>query len=659
MKGPENWSGKGEQENQQQNSNQNQSGSQATGLGALFGMTSLTAGGRDVIELTEVVDIMNKQFEGFKTSTTNQMQLDIIPTIEKLTSQVSPNLPGVSLTAKIGITRYVMVALFSNDSLNIVSKNIPMFNGGQQNNMFGSMVSTQLAPALYANKEVADNIKAFYTQRGDTDAVVLINMKVVDLEMYKHPEILDDKDRMRHIALDLSQEWEESILVRASIESAGKGGKVPSPFQNPKKPYGQHDAAEARVNAVSGRLNTAGHISPANMEVVISTTNPNSYSDYNQTTSKEIARVTANVSLAAVTYEEFMQTNQNVQMNNMMFSMEGYSGYKPLRPIITIDQTKAGELMGQNGGLFPYFYGLFAVMASNNNYVFAEPLRRVSSTGSLADLEQRLDQMVVGSPMTANALATRVKLTEKTMSDPDVVNQWIKMNVSKHATFQTNIYPAGVNSSINNFLTKLVGKGGQTPGSEELATMVGILDALSGDKFSSLIGRNRDSGKGWIPGKPVLHRTNTIVANGLTSHADKHVNTASFDEMFLANVKGKNTQAIANYLGTVYGRVDSKETYDSRCHRIGVQMKESMFTGKTHINCFGYSCIWDPELMSLIGEALSSIGALNVSGSYGSFQPDAQIFAPGIGLATTMSIGSNGNTGLGFGMEGMSPSNYY
>lgn len=627
-----------------------------SGLNALFGLTSLTANNRHLNDVDNVIEVMKKSFEGHKTSTTKDIQLSIIPDIEKLTSQVSPNLPGLCLKTEVGGNTYVGIALFSNDQLNIVSKNIPMFQTSDlpMDASFGNIVSTQWTPSQYINKEIKDNVEAFYSEGGKK--VTIVCMLVVDLEMYKHAEILDDKHRVNCIANMLSQEWEAAILIQAPQEAVSAGVKLISPFKDPEKPYGHHNTAEARVNVIEGRLNTAHQVSPANMEIVVTTSNPNSMAMSNQSSSKEIARVRCNVSLGAVTFESWLAANKGAMQGSGMGyfgNVEGYNGYHPLRPIITIDQVFAGEMLNYNGGLYTLFYGLYAAMTTNNNYVFADALRKPSARGSLADLERRIEMMMAANPHTGAVLnaGNRIPLDEKKMGDADLVSTWIKNNIAKHATFQVNLIRNGVDSALNNFLIKLSdkrtyevrggGENGPVVMSLELNTVMGILNAMTGGVFGTKCAENKIAGKGWFPGKPILYNTNTINANGLTHHKGKWINTLELDEMMLGNIKGKNQKAMLQYMMLSYGRADSNDGKDreSRCHRIGVQLKEHMFSERVHINAYTSPCILNPEFMAVLGSSMNAIGSMNTTGSYGTYKPDSMIFAPGMGLATTISVG--------------------
>lgn len=606
----------------------------------LFTQTSMTSDNRNLKDVTETANQIIEFYKTQKSSTTSKLQQQIIPNVENMTPTISPALPGLCFYREIQGQMYVMGVLFSNNNLAIATEqiNVAAFaNNGSQR------VSIPVTPADYANGQVIENIRQHYKSVAASqqiNQVNLINVVVVDLEMYTHAEIVDAAARIDAIANWLTREWEEAILVKAAEQATAAGVKLPSPFRD-GKPFGNNNAAEARVNVVAGRLNTARQLSSANIEVIVSTMNPNNNNQ--QQNSKEIARIKATVSLKGVSLQEHnatMMANPNAQQNFLqMLGMNGSvypNGYRPLRPVISLDQAQAGEQMMYNGGLAPYFFGLFVLMCTNNNYVFAEPLRRqqVGARGNLSDLEVRIEQLLAGSGIVAPA--GRLKLDNKTLSDTDVVNQWIRQNVAPHATFQTNLVHRGVNGSINNFLLRLAG----TARAEAVAAMINVIDGQTNGAASTIVANNQQSGKGWTKEKPILHRTPEIAINGLASYGDKQLNTLEMDEMMLGHVKGKNgQQAMADLLRVQYG-VDNEE-FKARAQKLRIQLNDSIFDGAVHINAFSQVHIWDPTFMQFLGECYANVGQFNVANNMGSFRTSNLVYAPGAGLATLTSVGNN------------------
>ena len=631
-------------------------GTVQSGLAGLFGVTSVTADNRNLQLVPETMEKMKELYERIKGSTTNEIQRKTIPTVETLTSTISPTLPGLGMYCEIGDTIYVMAALFATSQLCISSERI---NIAGMNNM-NQQVSIPVAPAQYTNQLFLDKLKEHYSSFAETKGIKnisIINMLVVDVDMLNHPEAGDPKDYPVVCSNFLSAEWEEALLVKTVQEIQASGQVVPNSFINPKQPYGKDGCAEARVSAISGRVTRGRTLTAANMEVIASTiSNPNQMGNF-QANSREIARVTAIVGLNAVSWEEhqrFVVSQQRnpeflSQMANFMGGGQGVypMNYHPLRPVITMETAQAGEMLGNNGGLHPFFYSLYLLMTTNNNFVFAEALRKhaVGSRGNLADMEVRIQQMLQGAQI-GGMPNQRAVLDDKKVSDTDFVNTWIRQNVSPHATFQINLLPSGPGTSITNFLFRLASKNNAA----EVKTTIALIDAMTNNKMSEIIELNaRPGGTGWTPSKPILLPTGMIAVNGLAEYQGKKLNTQEVDEMMISHIKGpKNLPAIEQFLGTQYGS-NPNEDFKARCQKLRIELNQSIFDGAVHINGFAQPHIWAPDFMAVLGAAMDSIGQLNVANNLGSWRSSSLVYAPGIGLATAASAGSNSASGSNLG----------
>lgn len=614
-----------------------------SGLAALFQASSMTSDSRNLVEVGSVVELMKKYYKQLSGSTTPQQQLAILPDVDLMTPSISNILPGLVMYKIINNTMWVMGVLFSNKELTISSEPIRIQNIG---GMGPTQISIPLVPTSYADKSVIEPLRKHFlaiAEQQNIRQVAIINMTVVDLEMLNHPEAGDPKDRAQRIATFLAGQWEAAVLVKLTQDIPEAGLALPSPFKDPKQPFGKDGYAEARVNAIQDRVTKAGTLSPANMEVVASTINNINNPASVQSNSKEIARVTATVQLTGLTYQQHMANlaaGRGMYQNDAIQAFLGMNGglypngYRPLHPVITMETAQAGEMMNYNQGLFPYFFGLYLLMTTNADYVFTEALRKiqVGARGNLSALEPRIDSLLQGVYM-----GQRPKLDDKTITDTDVVNTWIRQNVSQHATFRTNILTNGPDASVSNYLLGLSSKNRQ----KEIKTMVAVLDAMTNNKFSELLERNsRPGGSGWTIDKPALHRTQMIVVNGLAKLGNKELNTLEVDEMLLGHVKGKGgQQSVMNYLAIQYGM--TQEDFKARCQKLRMELNQSIFDGSVHINSFAQSCVWDPNLMSLIAEAMDSIGTMNVANTTASFRPNQLVYAPGAGLATMVSAGSS------------------
>jgi len=84
-----------------------------------------------------------------------------------------------------------------------------------------------------------------------------------------------------------------------------------------------------------------------------------------------------------------------------------------------------------------------------------------------------------------------------------------------------------------------------------------------------------------------------------------------------------------------------------RSQLLRVEHGSSLFDGRNHINAFGTAAVWAPDFMAVLGAAMDGIGQLNSANNLGSFRVNKLAFAPGGGLATTHTAGSNNAMGGG------------
>lgn len=632
----------------QQRQNQNPQGGMGmsnlqNGLAELFSSVSMTADNRSLKEVTEVQNELKDYYKEFSSSTTNDIQRKLIPTVETLTTAISPHLPGVALHIEAGNVFYVGCALFSNNNLTPVYENVNINNHGVTQQM-----SVQRTPSQYADQALMARLRDHYSQVAkarNIPNVALISVSVIDLEMLNHPEMADGK--IRSIAHSLAKTWEEAITVKLLQEAAVNNAQLPSLWRNSKAPFGPNGIAEARVTAVSGRLNRDNTLSPANMEVTTTVLNPRNNNNLTDTI-QEIARVTATVELCAVSlnsHNEYVAT-QGHRQGNFGFVPGVYpNGYKPLRPVITINEVSPGEMLNFYSGLPAFFFGLYTLMATNNQYIFCEALRRntVGARGNLSDLEIRINQMLNGVTVPG-----RIELNSKTIADTDLVNQWIAQNVSQRATFQVNLLTGGGNNAVTNFLLGLARKNN----GQQVKTVLAVLNSMTNGKFGAIVAENRANNTGWKVEDPILIPTANLEVNGIAHHADKVFNTLELGEMMLCHLKGKNNIAgIESFLSTKYG-INPEEDNRARSQRLRIELAQSLFDNHVHINGFAQTHVWNPEFMATLGKAFDSIGNLNVANSNLSVRSNVAAYSLNAGLATSAHAGGNNinnqvNVGMG------------
>lgn len=632
-------------------------------LSELFHTPSMSSDNRQLPEVDEVIEILKKGYTAMAESTIQPAQRAIIPTVDKVSPVISSTLPGLVMHRIVGQSVWVMLVLFSNKDNAIATETVQVL----QPMGMPHKTSVLLTPTNYFTNELVDNLKKHFKQllevQGLKGDVEIINLMTEDLEMLNHSQAGELKERPQRISNYLKGEWETAVFCKLSAEYPKHKQQLPSPFKDPDAPYGKDGWAEARVSAIDNKVSKAGTLMPSNMELVISTTsNPNSNNNnQNQANSKGIVRALATVQLSAISYQMHMQNIAAIsQAGGQADAIQAFlginggmymNGYRPLHPVITLDHANAEEMMNYNNGLFPHYYALFALMCTNTDYIFTEPLRRanVGARGNLSSFEPRIEGLIAQIYTGA-----RPQMDDKTILDTEAVNKWIHQNISPNALFRSNVILGGLSSPVNKHL-EVLSDPVLANRQAAVQAMIAVLDAMSKGRFSQLVAENVKSGKGWKPGDVALHRTKMIAVNGLAKNPQgRELNTLEVDEMYLGTHKGKaGQQQSMNYLGVLYGT--NNEEVRSRCQKLRIEMTTGLFDGHVHINNFGYSCVWDPHLMAVIGAALSEIGTLNVANTYSSMRPNNMAFMPMAGLQTVTSVGNSNNMNIlgGFGNGGI------
>lgn len=632
-------------------------------LNDLFHTPSMSSDNRQLPEVDEVLELLKKGYTAMGESTIQPAQRAIIPTVDKVSPVISSTLPGLVLHRFVGDSVWVMLVLFSNKDNAIATETVQVL----QPMGMPHKTSVLLTPTNYFTNELVDNLRKHFKQlleqNGMKGEPEIINLMTEDLEMLQHSQAGDLKERPQRIANYLKGQWETAVFVKICSEMPKRKARLPSAFKDPSAPYGKDGWAEARVTAVENKVSKAGTLMASNMELVISTTNNpnNNNGNNNNPNSKGIVRALATVQLSAISYQMHMQNIAAIsQAGGQADAIQAFlginggmyaNGYRPLHPVITLDSAIAEEMMNFNNGLHPYYYSLFALMCTNTDYIFAEPLRRanVGSRGNLSAFEPRIEQLIAQVYSGA-----RPQMDDKTILDTEAVNKWMHQNISPNALFRSNVILGGLDSPVNKHL-EVLSDPVLANRQSAVQAMIAVMDSMSNGRFSEIVAENVASGKGWKPGDVALHRTKMIAVNGLAKNPQgRELNTLEVDEMYLGTHKGKaGLQQSMNYLSILYGTTN--EEVRSRCQKLKIEMSTSLFDGHLHVNNFGFSCVWDPHLMAVIGKALSEMGTLTVANTYASMRPNNMAFMPMAGLQTVTSVGTSNGMNLlgGFGNGGI------
>ncbi|UVD42056.1 hypothetical protein KPN8_265 [Klebsiella phage KPN8] len=623
-------------------------GSQLLGL---LGQASLLGSSKNVPEVEETAALIKKRVTDLKNGTPGETQKKILPEVNIITKPIISALPGIVLSLHMNNNPavYVMPVLFSNRHLTNTLEEIQIDNGvNQQRKM-----SMPFTPDSYARADLFEQIKMHYKamlQDKGVSECVIINVMVIDLEQIVGDDVLN-QGKSPLLRDEIMRSWEQGLMVQiAKIAANQPKASLPSPFSaTGGKAYGQHGNAIARVEPIRGQYVNEGLLSPANLTIRMQTANHNGYQG-NAEQSREIVNTYATVSLMGSPIQQFNpQLTGNIPQPYLQTPNGRPQGYTPLQPVVIMNHAKAGEVLGDATGLSTYFMGLFSLMATNSNYLFAEALRskNVGSRGSLTDMEHRIRQM-------ENGLPPRTKGTEMTdakLSDIDFTTNWIRANIGPKAVFAADLIQFGPDAAISNFLFNLTS--GAKDYSKCVKTVIAIVDSISGDAkaMSAVIAENQANNNGnggWIPGKPVLHVSNALIPVGTAVLDNKRIALGEVDEMFLSKHYKDQITPMNQYLENMYG---SNPNVPEKLRRYNLLIQLSTIFSEG-VNLFGFArrCYWDPLFMDAFTKAMNTIGSLQVTGSMGQFAANVQVFAPGQQYISQATAGNSGGVVLGNGM---------
>lgn len=619
-----------------------------SGLLGLLTQTSSTFTGRQIPEMATVQEELIKIFKSRKDDKMNTQKALIVPHVDMIDPNISPILPGLVLWLKFENTIFIAPFLFHSAKMVVDVEEVTMYNNNQS-----TRVNVPKVPASYIDKRLNNSlVSVFKSNHNESFNIVQVAAGVVNLELFGDLIGGDITKRLvERVVAYIDREWEVGILTEIVKDSSSQPGvKLPSPFHN-RKAFGINGTADARIAPINTPLvGDNGVIMPSNMEVAVVTTNLDRYnqSDRNaDSTPREVLRVHANVTLLPVSHADYQETIRRSGRNPIGLGGPMNDGWRPFRPCIALNSAQAGAQMNSNGGINPFLMGLYVLMCANNQYAFADVIRRLKCgvRGSLLNLEPRLDRLFHENNVARHIGSTSTKLDKQTESDIDVVTNWIRQHIMQQAIFTVPILRTGANSALSKLFTDLVDP---RTASSAMKTLIAAADSMTDSRFSATLAENVKHQKGWNSSMPVFHQSAMLTIDGTARFEGELFNLGELDEMAVYRFAGPNGGAVAErFMRTMYQQ-QQRETTKSRQQTLRLIMNEHLNLTDIQINDFGCVAIMDPGFMSALGGVFATIGTLNTSSLHGSFENNNAIFAPGTSLAVDYVAGSNGNTGAGW-----------
>lgn len=585
--------------NNNNSSSNNQGANPKMSQNALFDLltaTSLISSTHNISEVSDIVKSLEETVKYLDKNTGSPAQKQSLPrTIQNITSDISPQLPGIALSTVIGSTCYVMPILFFKSGITEATESIFLANETMPRGVAKAATS-------FMNVELMERVKQAYMFRDNKqmDDVIIVSPSVINLEAHLRNTVKSEEviENVRNLIL---KEWSTGLINLVSLSCVKEGVKLPVMFKDGKV-FGKEDSAVARIEAVN-KLSIDGKPTPYNLAVKLSTTNKNNTQNINSNNTKTIATTYQTVSLEAMSPGQFQQARQ---------ARPG-AAVGPLVPVISTGITLPGETLNNNNSMLTFLLGLYASIGANQPQFFSEAFRskECGNRGNIGNFNGYLTAMLGSQVFNA-------PITDKNITNAVVVNHWLQNYVAPNAVYVLDLPMFSDDVSNTDFWWNIVLKNN---GSTYHRTLVAMLDNLSGGQFSTIIaehgnkGQGRDQGKEWIPGDRILSPTQVMIPTGIAQGKDgKWFNLAEVDGMFLRqeNYYGQNEAAVNEYLSLVNGQ--SGGDWKVRQFNIYNRLTQ-LFSSNVIIDGWARRYIWSDAFFNTLAKAMAGAGMLSMSGS--------------------------------------------
>lgn len=586
-------------ENNSNNSgNNNVNKSNATSpLFALLSSQSLISSNNNMMEVNDAVKSIEETIKALNKNTASEAQKMALPkNVQNMTSDISPQLPGITLSTVIGARAYVMPVLFYKSGVTEVTESIYLQNESVPRGIAKPATS-------FMDMTVLEKVKTQYAYQDgkQMEKVIILAPMVLNLEPYLKNSIKYE-DMIIDIRTAILKEWATSLLNIAYLDLTVVGIDMPNPFKDGKM-FGKEDAAVARIEPVN-KLTIDGRPTPYNLAVKIATTNKNNTQNLNSSQSRSVCTSYLTVSLEAMSPSQFQQ-NRAQNPGRVV---------GPLVPVISTGTVVPGETLNNNNSMLTALLGLYGAIGANQPSYFAEALRGkdVGNRGNIGNFNFYLSQVLQGN------FGTGQYITDKNITNAQVVNQWLNTYVAPNAVYVLDLATFSEDVANSDFWWNLLNK----PSSSTYhRALVNLLDTLSNKEFSKLAAQNAQKGdrnraKEWAAGDAILRATNIMMPSGIAQGKDgKWFSLDEVDGMFLRQEQyyGNNEAAINEYQGLVNGSVGG-DNLKVRQFNIFTRLN-ALFQGNVIIEGWKRRLIWENAFFNTFAQSMVTAGALSLSGS--------------------------------------------
>lgn len=608
-------------------------GNEHNPLLALLGQANLISSTHNIPEVKDVTDSLDETVKYLLKNTASEAQkLGLPQTIQNITQDISPQLPGITLSTVVGSVCYVMPVLFFKNGVTEVTESVFIQNEAMPRGI--AKVATS-----FMNHELMEKVKAnkAFIDGKQMSKVIIVSPTVINLEVYlknsiKHEDMVAD---VRSVIL---KEWTTGLYNMVSLDVGKAGIAFPNPFKDGKM-FGKDETAVARVEGVN-KLVIDGKMTPYNLAVKLSTTNKNNTQNASSTNSRSIATSYLSVSLEGMSAPQFQQARSNHPGRTV----------GPLVPVISTGITIPGETLNNNNSMITALLGLYASIGANQIQFFSEAFRNkeVGHRGNIGNFNHYLSQMLPG------IFKTEHFITDKNITNFAVINDWLQRYIAPNAVYVLDLATFSEDVSNADFWWNIVAK---NSGSTYHRTLVSLCDVLSNGAFSKIVAQNaakggaRDPRKDWTLDDAILTPTQVVMPTGIALGKDgKWFDLAEVDGMFLRgeNYYGQNEVSVNEYLGLVCGHTPG----EVKVRQFNIYNRLNALFG-SHVIVDGWKrrFVWSDAFFNTLAQAMANSGQLSMSSPAMAsmwnmqYSNDYLNYTMSAGLATQMNVGGMAMTG--------------
>lgn len=563
----------------------------------LISQANLISSTHSISEVSDIIKSIEDNVKLLDKNTASEAQKLSLPrSISQMTSDITPQLPGIVLSTVIGSQCYAMPVLFFKSGVTELTESIFLANETMPRGI--AKVATS-----FMTRELMEKVKTAYGVRNgkQMNGVSIVSPIVINLEAFIKNSVKPE-DMVADVRNVLMKEWGTGLINMVCLDIAKDGVKMPSVFKEGKV-YGKDSAAVARVEPVNS-LTIDGRPTPYNLSVKLSTTNKNNTQNVNSTNTRTIANTYMTVALESMSMGQFQQAR----------AARPGQPVGPLVPVISTGLTIPGETLNNNNSMVTAILGLYASIGANQMQFFSEAFRgkEVGHRGNIGNFNHYLSTMLQGLYTTQNFI------TDKNVTNAAVVNDWLGRYVAPNAVYVLDLASYSEDVSNSDFWWNLIFA---KPGSTYHKALMNICDSLTGGRFSEIAnanlakGRDRNPRAEWAPGDAVLTPTSIMLPTGIAQGKDgKWFDLGEVDGMYLRqeNAYGQNEAAVNEYMALTGGQSGG----DPKVRQFNIYNRlQTLFSSNVIIDGWKRRCIWSDAFFRTLSEAMGAAGTVSMSSS--------------------------------------------